>query len=140
MKLHVSSIRRWLYVSSLVLAVIGTAQFAHGQSDLTVRPADPLAVRVELTARGINYVWTLLAAFLVMFMQAGFALMETGMCRAKNAAHIMSMNFLVYALGMAAFFVCGFALMCGGVNDIPGGAGGPAALGLDHISALHAMI
>jgi ammonium transporter, Amt family len=82
----------------------------------------------------INFVWTLIAGFLVMFMQAGFALVETGMCRAKNAAHTMSMNFLVYSLSMVGFFVCGFAFMCGGVNGIPAGQsvapiGGPMSLG-----------
>jgi Amt family ammonium transporter len=40
----------------------------------------------------INIVWTLITGFLVMFMQAGFALVETGLCRAKNAAHVMSTN------------------------------------------------
>src|SRR2546423_13567296 len=49
-------------------------------------------------------------------MQAGFALVETGLIRAKNASHSMSMNFAVYALGMFGFFVCGFAFMCGGLN------------------------
>jgi ammonium transporter, Amt family len=82
----------------------------------------------------INFVWTLMAGFLVMFMQAGFALVETGMCRAKNAAHTMSMNFLVYSLSMTGFFVCGFAFMCGGINGIPAGhlaapIGGPMTLG-----------
>jgi ammonium transporter, Amt family len=43
----------------------------------------------------INLMWTLVAGFLVMFMQAGFALVETGLCRAKNASHTMLMNFLV---------------------------------------------
>ena len=43
----------------------------------------------------INVVWTLICGFLVMFMQAGFALVETGMTRAKNVAHTMSMNFMV---------------------------------------------
>lgn len=75
----------------------------------------------------INFVWTLLAGFLVMFMQAGFALVETGLIRAKNAAHTMSMNFMVYGLGMFGFFVCGFALMCGGMNGTAIGA--PATLG-----------
>src|SRR5689334_14380323 len=51
------------------------------------------------TGVAINTVWTLVAGFLVIFMQARFALVETGLCRAKNAAHVMSMNFLVYALG-----------------------------------------
>jgi Amt family ammonium transporter len=75
----------------------------------------------------INFVWTLVAGFLVMLMQAGFALVETGLIRAKNAAHTMSMNFAVYALGMFGFFVCGFALMCGGMNGTA--IGGPATLG-----------
>jgi ammonium transporter, Amt family len=74
-----------------------------------------------------NFVWTLVAGFLVMFMQAGFALVETGLIRAKNAAHTMSMNFMVYGLGMFGFFVCGFAFMCGGLNGT--GIGGPASLG-----------
>jgi Amt family ammonium transporter len=75
----------------------------------------------------INFAWTLVAGFLVMFMQAGFALVETGLCRAKNAAHTMSMNFMVYVLGMTGFFVCGYALMCGGANGTP--IGGPGNLG-----------
>ncbi len=82
----------------------------------------------------INFVWTLVCGFLVMFMQAGFALLETGLCRAKNAAHTMSMNFLVYSVCMLSFWAIGFALMCGGVNGIPAGAahapiGGPGGLG-----------
>src|SRR5882672_10663219 len=60
-------------------------------------------------------------------MQAGFALVETGLIRAKNAAHTMSMNFCVYALGMFGFFVSGFALMCGGFNGTA--IGGPVTLG-----------
>src|SRR2546421_254786 len=62
----------------------------------------------------INMTWTLVCGFLVMFMQAGFALVETGLIRGKNAGHTMSMNFMVYAIGMFGFFICGFALMCGG--------------------------
>jgi Amt family ammonium transporter len=83
-----------------------------------------------------NFVWTLVAGFLVMFMQAGFALVETGLIRAKNAAHTMSMNFLVYGLGMFGFFVCGFAFMCGGLNGTA--IGGPASLG--GTPTLHSMI
>src|SRR5713226_1269682 len=62
----------------------------------------------------INFVWTLVTGFLVMFMQAGFALVETGLCRAKNANHTMMMNFMVYGFGLFAFWVCGFALQMGG--------------------------
>ena len=49
----------------------------------------------------INFIWTLVTGFLVMFMQAGFALVETGLCRAKNANHTMMMNFMVYEIGRA---------------------------------------
>ena len=75
----------------------------------------------------INFVWVLVAGFLVIFMQAGFALVETGLIRAKNAAHTFSMNFCVYALGMFGFFVSGFAFMCGGYNGTA--IGGPVTLG-----------
>ena len=62
----------------------------------------------------INFVWTLITGFLVMFMQAGFAIVETGLCRAKNANHTMMKNFMVYSLGLFAFWVCGFAIQMGG--------------------------
>jgi Amt family ammonium transporter len=62
----------------------------------------------------INFVWTLVTGFLVMFMQAGFAIVETGLCRAKNANHTMMMNFMVYGLGLFAYWVMGFALQMGG--------------------------
>src|SRR2546425_2530731 len=63
---------------------------------------------------GINFTWTLVCGFLVMFMQAGFAIVETGLCRAKNANHTMMMNFMVYGFGLFAFWVCGFAIQMGG--------------------------
>jgi len=88
---------------------------------------DAVAQAASHSLYSVNFVWTLIAGFLVMFMQAGFALVETGLVRAKNAAHTMSMNFLVYALGMFGFFVCGFAFMCGGLNGTA--IGGPASLG-----------
>ncbi len=66
----------------------------------------------------INFVWTLITGFLVMFMQAGFAMVETGLTRAKNASHTMAMNFMIYPLGMLGFFVCGFAFMFGGLGPI----------------------
>ncbi|MDD5687433.1 MAG: ammonium transporter [Elusimicrobia bacterium] len=77
----------------------------------------------------INFVWVLVAGFLVMFMQPGFAMVETGLTRAKNVAHTMGMNFLIYPLGMLGFYVCGFALMFGGMGAI-GTLGGYA--GLNH--------
>ncbi len=66
----------------------------------------------------INFVWTLICGFLVMFMQAGFAMVETGLIRAKNANHTMMMNFMVYGLGLFAYWVCGFAIQMGGCGPI----------------------
>ena len=71
----------------------------------------------------INFVWTLITGFLVMFMQAGFAAVETGLCRAKNANHTMMMNFMVYGFGMFAYWVMGFAVQqggCAGVTNLGG--------------------
>jgi Amt family ammonium transporter len=70
--------------------------------------AEPLAVKladnVGHNRVSINFVWTLVTGFLVMFMQAGFALVETGLCRAKNSSHTMAMNFMIYPLGMLGFY------------------------------------
>ena len=87
-----------------------------------------VADRVGKNKISINIVWTLITGFLVMFMQAGFALVETGMCRAKNAAHTMSMNFMIYPLGMLGFYVCGFAFMFGGLGGNPNLGAGTSAL------------
>ncbi len=75
----------------------------------------------------INFVWMLIAGFLVMFMQAGFAMVETGFTRAKNAAHTMAMNFMVYAIGLLGYWICGFALQMGGVGAV-GALGGTPPL------------
>jgi ammonium transporter, Amt family len=94
-----------------------------GTADVTAAAAGKPTME-EITAAvghnkvSINFVWTLIAAFLVMFMQPGFALVETGLTRAKNVAHTMAMNLLVYPLGMLGFYVCGFALMFGGLGAI----------------------
>src|SRR5712691_8703459 len=66
------------------------------------RHHEPLRGDMDANTVAINFVWTLVAGFLVMFMQAGFALVETGFTRAKNAAHTMTMNFMVYGIAMLA--------------------------------------
>ena len=107
---------------------------------------EPLAVKladaVGHNRVSINFMWTLITGFLVMFMQAGFALVETGLCRAKNAGHTMSMNFMVYPMGMLGFYLCGFAFMFGGMNDPSSpNAGGIATMGgyggLNHEFGFH---
>ena len=66
----------------------------------------------------LNIVWTLITGFMVMFMQAGFALLETGLTRAKNVAHTMGMNFLVYSIGIIGFWAVGFGLQMGGMGPL----------------------
>ncbi len=102
------------------VATFNTAKKAFDDQQAQMK-LEPLAVR-SLDAVGhnrvaINFMWTLVTGFLVMFMQAGFALVETGLCRAKNAGHTMSMNFMIYPMGMLGFYVCGFAFMFGGMNS-----------------------
>jgi ammonium transporter, Amt family len=74
-----------------------------------------------------NFMWTLITGFLVMFMQAGFAAVETGLIRAKNANHTMMMNFMVYGVGMLAYWLIGFAIQEGGVGAVAN-LGGTAPL------------
>src|SRR3954447_13478990 len=104
-------------------AVTGTAK------DVTVKDAKNPTISEVMETVGhnkiaINFVWTLLAGFLVMFMQAGFAMVETGFTRAKNASHTMSMNFMVYPLGMFGYWVCGYALQMGGLGALATLGGG----------------
>ena len=83
----------------------------------------------------INFVWTLVTGFLVMFMQAGFAIVETGLCRAKNANHTMMMNFMVYGVGMLAYWLIGFAIQEGGVGAVAN-LGGTPPLSAEHVITL----
>ena len=68
---------------------------------------------------GLNLCWVALTGFLVMFMQVGFALLETGFSRSKNAVHTMAMNLLIYPIGVIGFWLTGFAFMYGGVSGFP---------------------
>ena len=84
---------------------------------------------------GINFMWTLICGFMVMFMQAGFAIVETGLCRAKNANHTMMMNFMVYGVGMLAYWLVGFAIQMGGVGAV-GNLGGTPPLNSEFVITL----
>lgn len=73
------------------------------------------SVKSELQLN-LNIVWTCAAAFLVFFMQAGFALVETGFTRAKNAVNILMKNLMDFVIGSLVFFLVGFGLMFGATN------------------------
>jgi ammonium transporter, Amt family len=81
----------------------------------------------------INFVWTLVCGFLVMFMQAGFAMVESGLCRVKNANHTYMMNFFVYGCGLLAYWLIGFAIQMGGA------AGNSNLGGLSPLNAEHSI-
>lgn len=74
---------------------------------------------------GANFTWVMITGFMVFFFQCGFAMVETGFCRGKNAAHTMTMNFMVFLVGAVGYFLVGFALQYGGSGGAPGlGTGG----------------
>ncbi len=78
-------------------------------------PPTPMSNKeaIALVQTHADYVWTLVAAALVFFMQAGFALVETGFTRAKNAINIMMKNLMDFSMGSLAYWAIGFALMFG---------------------------
>jgi Amt family ammonium transporter len=75
---------------------------------------DPVAT----LGQSLNLLWIVIGAVLVIFMQAGFALVETGFSRAKHAAHVVSTNFAIFGLGFIAFFTVGYAFMFGGFSYV----------------------
>lgn len=77
----------------------------------------------------INMVWTLIEGFIVMFMQLGFAMVETGLTRAKNAGHTFAMNMMIYPLGCIAFWAYGFAIGWGNWFAAPVAPGWYSSLG-----------
>lgn len=70
-----------------------------------------------------NTLWVLLTGFLVFFMNAGFAMLETGFCRYKNAVNMLSKNLIVFALSTLAYWATGFAIMFGNGNEVMGYSG-----------------
>ncbi len=72
---------------------------------------------------GLDTIWVVFAGCLVFFMNAGFAMLESGFCRQKNAVNILSKNLIVFALSTVAFWAVGFGLMFGDGNSIIGTSG-----------------
>lgn len=93
--------------------------------------ADPVTVLATQT----NLLWVIIGAVLVIFMQAGFALVETGFTQKKNAAHVMSTNFAIFGLGFVGFLFVGFPLAFSGFSysafglDLPMNGDGLPAIG-----------
>jgi ammonium transporter, Amt family len=89
-----------------------------------------LAAQVGHDKIALNFTWLLLTGAFVLFMQAGFALLTTGLTRAKNAGHMMMLNFAAFVIAWIAYFAVGFAFQFGGtaVNAAPGNLAGAAVL------------
>jgi len=78
------------------------------------------AMTADTVQTNLNFVWTLIAAFLVFLMQAGFAAVESGFTRAKNACNILMKNMMDFSVGSLAFWAIGFGLMFGTSNGLFG--------------------
>ncbi len=99
------------FAAIATLLLLPTVAFAQNAPDLNA-----VANTASDTAVSLNVMWVMIAGMLVFFMQAGFALVETGFTRAKNVAHTMMMNMMVFCIGAIGYWVCGFAFQFGGVN------------------------
>lgn len=116
----------------LVLALSpSTGSDPTGASYVAAKGSETLA-EVATTANkgyyGANFTWVMITGFMVFFFQCGFAMVETGFCRGKNAAHTMTMNFMVFLVGAIGYFLTGFAIQFGGSGGAAGLGSGGAAL------------
>src|SRR5471030_1110269 len=91
---------------------------------------EPLALKLADSVGHVriatNAAWTLNTGYLVLFMQAGFALLTCGLVRRKNAAHLMMLNFAAYVFAFLAYYAVGYAFQFGaaGINASPSNLGG----------------
>ncbi len=114
------------------------ASYATATGSETIGDVAVAATRAQLSA---NYVWIMITGFMVFFFQCGFAMVETGFCRGKNAAHTMTMNFMVFLVGAVGYFLVGFALQFGGSGGAAGlGTGGSALNGMLSIPGLGGIL
>ena len=103
-------------VLKYVLGGIGGAASCRCSPAASAFAQDERPGAVGVLGGNLNMLWVVIGAVLVIFMQAGFALVETGFCRAKHAAHVVSTNFAIFGLGFIGFFFVGFPLAFGGVR------------------------
>ena len=97
--------------SMLWLATVPLALFGLGIFNLSAHAADLPELNAAFLA---NNLWLLIATVLVIFMNAGFAMVEAGMCRSKNAVNILTKNLFVFALAVTSYWFIGYSLMYGG--------------------------
>ncbi len=140
-----------LVVAAVILgAVLAVSFLGYGEADPTgasyvattgSETLNDVALTANKAMLGANYTWIMIAAFMVFFFQCGFAMVETGFCRGKNAAHTMTMNFMVFLVGAVGYFLTGFAFQFGGSGGAPAlGTGGAALNSMASIPGLGGII
>ncbi len=121
-------------LSAIIIIAWNTALRAEEINLFEITEVDTAAVQ-QLQGT-LNTIWVLIASILVIFMNAGFGMLETGFCRQKNAVNILAKNLIVFALATIAYWAIGFALMFGRDNPFVGLSGffltgEPATYGLE---------
>ncbi|WP_315874806.1 ammonium transporter [Thermocoleostomius sinensis] len=106
----------WLACVPLTALIVGAWSLAASAQE---EPLTPESVQATL-----DNIWVLVAAILVIFMNAGFGMLETGFCRQKNAVNVLSKNLIVFALATIAYWAIGYSLMFGAQGNGFFGAGG----------------
>jgi Amt family ammonium transporter len=118
---------RWLQVLPTVL-LIGLFWVCAAIAQEEAAPSDPTAIAISAEDLqnlkvGLDSLWTFFAGTLVFFMNAGFALVETGFCRRKNAVNLLAKNLIVFAVSSIAFWAIGFSFMFSNGNPFIGLSG-----------------
>ncbi len=108
-----SKVMKIVLRGGLTLGLVYLVWLAWAATSGVALAADPTGVGGTADS-AVDYIWILVCAFLVMFMQPGFAMLEAGFCRAKNVTNLMTKNLMDYAIGSLAFFLIGYAIMMGG--------------------------
>jgi Amt family ammonium transporter len=118
----------WVFISlTMLLTLVSLTSLSAAQETPPGKTLIPFTQELLDQFSGakiaLDTAWTLIAAFLVMFMGLGFAMLESGFCRAKNAVNILSKNFIVFALTSLSFLMLGWGLMFGDGNALVGTKG-----------------
>lgn len=110
-------------LSTLIVVVWHTAASAQG-ADAVKLTLESVSGDVATLKGTLDTIWILIASILVIFMNAGFAMLEAGLCRQKNAVNILTKNLIVFALATLIFWAIGFSLMFGNADNPFIGLGG----------------
>jgi Amt family ammonium transporter len=121
-----------LGLSILLFMLLGGAALA---DEAASAPAAEVVIKTSDLKIGLDTMWVLLTAFLVFFMNLGFAAVESGFARAKNCVNIMSKNFIVFAVSSIGFLILGWGLMFGDGSGLVGLKGLFMASGADNSPA-----